>query len=79
LLNYTHDVLPISTLVEENVHGEVGNEISNRWDSFKCYISQAWVLLIFGRKIASISKVKLFPILTQALPREVKKMSPAAA
>ena len=57
------------TLIEQDVKGQVCQEITNSWYTFNGDIVESWIFLLIG---IDIPKIELFAIVLQALFWEIE-------
>jgi hypothetical protein len=76
LLHNVGDMLAVSTLVKQHIHGQVGDQVSHRGDAFKCDIAQAGIRVVF--QSVHIGQIQFLAILSNPSIRKIQEMSPAS-
>jgi hypothetical protein len=66
-------VLPVRTLIEENIQSKISYQGSDKWHTFHCNVFEAWVFFLVTE---NVPKIVFTAVLPYSFSWEVQKMPP---
>ena len=75
LLDDVGDVFAVAALIEQNIHCQVRDKISNGGNTFKGDVGETGIRIIL--KGIRIGQIELLSILTDSSIRKIEKVAPA--